>query len=273
MSNGNAEQFNSLTNQVTYYSDYIQKNFNWKLVGIFADQASGKILHGREQFLKLLELCRNRQVDLVFTKPVKRFGRNALDVISTCRELQAYGVDVYFELEHLWLSNPTSMLMISVFSALAQAELENISENTKWGIRRSFEDEESPMLSRPCYGYRKSDEGRLIPHSDEAEVVRQIFAWRLSGCSLREIVKLLAKQNVCAPHGGTRWGIETVRKILRNEKYTGGVMLQESYVPNALDGKQKRNDRQLPKYYVEDTHPAIISRADYERLNGKILPI
>lgn len=272
VSSRNAEQLNSLVNQADYYTDYIQKNPNWKLVGIFADQASGKTLHGREQFLKLLELCRNKQVDLVLTKSIKRFGRNTLDVISTCRELQTYGIDVYFELKHLWLSSPTSMLMISIFSALAQAELENISEYTKWGIRRSFEDEESPMLSRPCYGYYKTNEGQLIPHPDEANIVRQIFAWRLSGCLLREIAKLLAEQDVCAPYGGTRWGIETINKILHNEKYTGGVILQKSYVPNALDGKQKRNNGQLPKCYVENTHPAIISHADYERLNGKILP-
>lgn len=206
VSGGNAEQLNSLVNQTNYYTDYIQKNPNWKLVGIFADQASGKTLHGREQFLKLLELCRNKQVDLVLTKSIKRFDRNTLDVISTCRELQTYGIDVYFELEHLWLSSPTSILIISIFSALAQAELENISEYTKWGIRRSFEDEESPILSRPCYGYRKSNEGRFIPHPDEAEVVRQIFAWRLQGYSLRRIIKLLAAQGVPAPRGGARWG-------------------------------------------------------------------
>ncbi len=242
------------------------------MVGIFADQTSGKTLRGREQFLKLLEACKSRQIDLVLTKSIKRFGRNALDVISVCRELQTLGVEVYFELEHLWLSNPTSTLMISIFSALAQAELENISENTKWGLRRSFENENSPMLSRPCYGYRKTSQSYLVLHPVEAVIVRQIFAWRLNGYSLRVIAKLLVKQGVAAPSGGASWGIETISKILRNEKYTGGVILQKSYVSNVLDGKQKRNDGQIPKYYIENTHPAIIDQADYERLNGKILP-
>ncbi len=272
VSSKNERQLGSLTNQITYYTDYMQKNPNWKPVGIFSDQASGKNLRGRIQFLKMLELCRNQRIDLVLTKSIERFGRNALDVISVCCELQTLGVEVYFELEKLWLSNPASTLMISIFSALTQAELENISENTKWGLRRSFENGESPMLSRPCYGYRKTNKGYLIPHPNEAEIVRKIFAWRIGGYSLREIAKLLTKQGVAAPRSGTRWSIETINKILRNEKYAGGVMLQKSYVLNVLDGKQKRNDGQIPKYYIENTHPAIIDQADYERLNGKILP-
>lgn len=163
-------------------------------------------------------------------------------MISVCRELQTLEVEVYFELEKLWLSNPASTLMISIFSALAQAELENISENTKWGLRRSFEDGKTPMLSRPCYRYRKTDKGYLIPHPDEAKIVKKIFAWRLGGRSLRAIARLLTEQGVAAPHGGALWSIETIDRILHNEKYTGGVILQKSYVPSMLDGKQKRND-------------------------------
>lgn len=272
MSSKNEEQLGSLKNQTLYYTDYIQKNPNWTMVGIFADQASGKTLRGREKFLAMLERCQSGQIDLILTKSIKRFGRNALDVITVCQKLQTYGVDVYFELEHLWLSNPTSMLMISIFSALAQAELENISENTKWGLRHSFEDTKSPMFSRPCYGYRKTNKGGLIPHPDEAEIVRQIFAWRLQGYSLRRIIRFLTAQGTLAPRGGVYWGTETINKILHNEKYTGGVILQKSYVPNVLDGKQKRNDGQLPKWYIENTHPAIISRDDYEKLNEGILP-
>lgn len=101
--------------------------------------------------------------------------------------------------------------------------------------------------------------------------MRQIFAWRFGGCSLRVIAKLLTEQGVTSPCSGTRWSAETINKILHNEKYTGGVMLQKSYVPNVLDGNQKRNDGQLPKYYIQNTHPMIISQADYERLNSKIL--
>ncbi len=74
VSSKNECQLESLTNQnKPLHGLYTHKNPNWKMVGIFADQTSGKTLRGREQFLKLLEACKSRQIDLVLTKSIKRF--------------------------------------------------------------------------------------------------------------------------------------------------------------------------------------------------------
>lgn len=97
--------------------------------------------------------------------------------------------------------------------------------------------------------------------------MRQIYQWRVHGYTLRRISKLLLEKGITAPKGGKRWGIETLNKLLHNEKYTGNVMLQKTYVPNALAGKQEKNNGQTPKYYVEHTHKEIITKEIFKKAN------
>jgi len=65
---------------------------------------------------------------------------------------------------------------------------------------------------------------------------------------------------VKAPRGGDIWCIETIRKILNNEKYRGDVLLQKTYVSNYFTGKQSPNNGELPKYLIENHHEGIINK-------------
>lgn len=215
----------------------------------------------------MLRLCRSGKIDLILTKSVKRFSRNTLEFLEVCQELKTLGVEVYFELENLYLSNPSSMLLLTIFSSLAQAESENLSHDIRWGIRHGFETGTSGLITRPCYGYRKTKSGELAVYEPEAKVVRQIFHWKSKGCSLRKISERLFQHDILAPRGGKRWGAETLNKLLHNEKYLGNVMLQKTYVSSPLEGRQKRNDGQMAKYYITGTHKGIMGETEFWSAN------
>ncbi len=251
------EQFNSLSNQKEYYQELVRKNHNWRLVGIFADTQSARSIKHRPGLNKLLLFCRRHKIDLILVKSVKRLARNTLDFLLICRELQSLGIETYFELERLYLSNPNAIMLLTIFAGLAQDESENLSQNTRWGIKRAFEAGAVEYTRRPCYGYTKGIEQELIIVPVEAMVVRRIFRWRMEGCSLREITARLAEQTVPSPQHRSRWSKEAISKILCNEKYTGNVLLQKTYVDNFLNGKQRWNKGERSRYLVSHT------RSDY----------
>ena len=256
--------------QIEFYTKYIKSNLNWKLAGIFSDKMSARTIHKRKQFQTMMSLCRAKKIDLIITKSVKRFGRNTLELIEAFRELKRFNIEVFFELEHIYLSDPKAELMFTIYSSLAQAESENLSQDIKWGIHHAFRTGTSKLISRPCYGYRQSksisqngnDTNTLVIYEAEAKVVRQIFQWRLAGYSLRAISKRLHEQGIPSPTGKPEWKPETLSKLLHNEKYTGNVMLQKTYVPDMLKTKQVKNNGQIDMYHIENTHEAIIEASD-----------
>ncbi len=96
-------------------------------------------------------------------------------------------------------------------------------------------------------------------NAEEADVIKQVYCWRAEGDSLRRISAKLKERNILAPRGGETWGPETLRKVLANEKYTGNVFLQKTYVKDVLSGKQTINKGQLDQYLVLSNHPSIFS--------------
>ena len=89
-----------------------------------------------------------------------------------------------------------------------------------------------------CYGYRTTVEGGLIIYPVEAICIFHIFERFAAGDSLGKISASLARMNVLSPTGKEVWSKETILKILNNEKYTGGVILQKTFVENYLEHKQ-----------------------------------
>ena len=142
---------------------------------------------------------------------------------------------------------------------MAQSESENLSEDIKWGIHHAFSTGTSKLIARPCYGYRQNEIGELVICEPEAIIVRQIFDWCSSGCSLRKISKLLYEKQIPTPTGKLTWSPESLNKLLHNEKYTGNVLLQKTIVPDMLKAKQVKNTGQEKMYYIKNTHEAIIN--------------
>jgi site-specific DNA recombinase len=252
------EQLSSLAAQEAYYENYIRNHTNWELAGVYVDQGTGRNILKRNQFQQMLIDCKQGKIDLILTKSITRFGRNTLDVLNCLREMKLLGVDVYFEIEKHFLSNPRSELLMTVLTAISQEESRQKSQNIRWGIQRSFEKEDTKYKHRKCFGYCHDQNGSLVVNAAQAEIVRLIFDLRLEGWSLRQIANELAIRGIKSPRGSQRWGPETLNKILANEKYTGNVLLQKTVVEDFLTGKQRRNGGQENQYLITASHQAII---------------
>ena len=164
--------------------------------------------------------------------------------------------------QKLYLHNPKAVRLLTIYASVYQHESEVKSMNTCWGIRSRFANGTSAFANTPCYGYCRKGEGEIEPVPEEVEVVRLIYACRRQGMSLRSIVGELKARGILSPRGSANWGIETIRRILHNEKYYGHILLQKTYVSNYFTGKRAANKGEYPRYLVENHHEAIIDKLE-----------
>lgn len=194
-------QDGSIELQERYFRTVIDGNRNWINAGIYSERTTGLKLQNRVQFNAMICKCQNGKIDLILTKSISRFGRNALDELKILQDLRGLGVDVYFEQENLWLQEQQTQMLITLYCALAQNESENMSRNIRWGIRLGFKNGTSRFANYTYYGYRQDKAGNLVIRSDEAKVVREIFALRAVGFSLGKISEWLFKNGILSPTG------------------------------------------------------------------------
>ena len=105
VSSGKDAMLHSLSAQVSYYSNLIQRNPEWCYAGVYIDEALTGTKDNRKDFQRLLEDCRAGKIDRVLTKSISRFARNTVTLLETVRELKALGVDVYFEEQNIHSMN------------------------------------------------------------------------------------------------------------------------------------------------------------------------
>jgi DNA invertase Pin-like site-specific DNA recombinase len=256
----------SLSAQVSYYSDYIQKHPGWQYAGVYADEAKTGTKDSREGFMRLLSECRKGNIDIVVTKSVSRFARNTVTLLETVRELKSLGIDVFFEEQDIHTLSSQGELMLSILASFAQAESLSASENQKWRIRKNFE--EGKPWCGVMLGYRQ-DDGRFVIVPEEAEIVKRIYSEFLSGKGIVTIVNGLNEDGVLTQKGFT-WHKSSVLRILRNYNYTGNLLLQRFYSEDHITKRKLENNGELPRFLAEDTHEAIISLEDYEAVQAEI---
>ena len=158
----------SLSAQVSYYSNLIQKNPEWEYAGVYADNfVSGTSTAKRDEFNRMLADCEAGKNDIVLTKSISRFARNTVDLLETVRHLKDIGVEVRFDKENIWTFDGKGEVLITIMSSLAQDESRNISENTTWGQRKRFADGKASVAYSRFIGY---DRGR---GADRAVCVRE----------------------------------------------------------------------------------------------------
>ena len=267
VSSGKDAMLHSLSAQVSRYSEFIQRRPGWAYAGVYADEALTGTKDNRPEFQRLLADCRAGRIDRVLTKSVSRFARNTVTLLETVRELKELGVAVYFEEQNIDSLSGDGELMLTILASFAQEESKSVSDNCKWRIRKDFS-EGKPMNLPLLYGYRR-EKGRIVIDEEEAEIVRFIFRSCLNGMGKGRITETLREQGIPCRLGG-EWQTETVSGILKNEKYTGDALLQKTYIENHLTKRKCFNRGELPQYYAENTHPAIIDHETYERVQALI---
>ena len=264
VSTDSEEQLTSYEAQVDYYTRFIQKNENWEFVKVYTDEGiSATNIKHRDGFNEMVKDALAGKIDLIITKSVSRFARNTVDSLVTVRELKAHNVEVYFEKENIYTFDGKGELLITIMSSLAQEESRSISENVTWGQRKRFADGKLIMSFGNFLGYKRGENGQPEIVEKEAKIVRLIYKMFLEGKTPSYIAKYLTEQNIPTPRDKNIWRSTTVESILKNEKYKGAALLQKTFTTDFLTKKKKINEGEIPQYYVEDSHPAIVSKEIY----------
>ena len=271
VSTDSEEQLTSYEAQVDYYTRYIRSRPDWQFVDVYTDEGiSATNTKRREGFNRMVQDALNGKIDLIVTKSVSRFARNTVDSLTTVRKLKDAGVEVYFEKENIWTLDSKGELLITIMSSLAQEESRSISENVTWGQRKRFADGKVSIPYGHFLGYRKGADGLPEVVPEEAEIVRSIYRMYMEGKSSNAIATYLTKQNIPSPAGKPSWQRCTVESILRNEKYKGAALLQKKFTVDFLQKKMKVNEGEVPQYYVEHSHEAIITPAEWDRVQAEL---
>ena len=264
VSTDDPNQTSSYELQKNHYTDFVNRNPNWELVDIYADEGiSGTSLDHRVNFLRMINDCEAGKIDLIVTKSVSRFARNILDSVGFVRKLAAMKppVGVFFETENINTFKSESEISLALVSAMAQEESHIKSEVMNSSIEMRFS--RGIFLTPALLGYDNDENGDLVINEEEAKTVRLIFFMYIYGYSCRQIADTLTKLKRKTKSGRMVWDGNAVRAQLTNERHCGSVLARKTFTPDYLNHESRKNRLDRNQYFRERHHEPIISRKDF----------
>ena len=237
---------------------------------------SGKSIEGRPAFQKMLrDIEDGLDIDYILVYKLSRFGRNAADILNSLELVQSYGVNLICIEEGIDSSQTSGKLLISVLSAVAEIERENIIEQTMNGRREKARQGGWNGGFAP-YGYTLED-NKLMIEETEAVAIRKIFElYTSSEIGLGGIANQLNLQGIrkIPRQNGTLedWTGHFIKLILDNPVYCGkiayGRRTKEKVKGTKNDYQMKRNDDYI---LTEGQHKGIVSEEVWEKAHAKRL--
>lgn len=253
------DQANSFESQQRYFKEYIDRQPDWELYEIYADEGiTGTSTKKRVRFNQMINDAHMGKFNIIITKEVSRFSRNILDTISYTRELKALGVYVIFMNDGITTSDPDAELRLSIMGSLAQEESRKTSARVKWGQARRME--QGVVFGRSMLGYDVKD-GKMTINPEGAKIVRLIFRKygnEKKGTSV--IARELREAGYKTYTGNPKWNNTHIIKILKNEKYVGDLVQKKTITPDYLTHAKKYNHGEEEFICIENHHEPIIDR-------------
>lgn len=252
----------SLSAQVSYYNKLIQTNPEWDFAGVYSDEGiSGTGIAKRKDFQRMIADAEAGKIDIILTKSIQRFARNTVDLLNTVRHLKEIGVEVRFEKERINSMTGDGELMLSILASFAQEEVNSLSQNVRWGAAKRMSSGK-PHSHPRTFGYLW--EGDVyVPVEPEASAVTQMFQMYIDGKGQQEIANWLNEKGITTVKG-CKWDSTKVGVVLANISYTGNMLLGKVYSPTPMSRNTKPNKGQLPKYFVENSHEALITMEQFD---------
>ncbi len=250
VSTDKSDQANSLEAQKRYFYDCISKNPDWRLTEIFADSGiTGTSIKKRTAFKKMIGCALSGEIDLIITKEVSRFARNTVDALTYTRLLKQHGVGVLFLSDGINTLSSDGELRLSILSTIAQEESRKTSERVKWGQLQSMK--RGVVFGNGVYGYDLKN-GVLTVNEEQAKTVKEIFRLRVyEGLNPRQIAERISRPE-------REWKTETIRKMLKNEKYCGDLVCRKQETVDYLNHTRRTNTQN--RIIINNHHEAIVSR-------------
>ena len=265
VSTNSADQQNSYARQIQVYTNLIQRKPNWEMVEIFADEGlSGMKAENRTEFQRMIRFCELGKIDLIITKSISRFARNAKEALEYVRKLKLLGIGIQFEKEGIYTLSLGDEMLLNTFSAIAQEESKSISQNQRFAIVKRMQSGDYIASNAP-YGFRLSDK-KLVVYEPEAVIVNEIFQMYLNGCSTTEIANILTEREVPTKSGNEKWHDKQILYILSNERYIGDCLFQKTYRETTVPFKEHVNRGELDQYYASGTHAPIVEKDVFHRV-------
>lgn len=260
------EQLESYQSQVRYYKDLINSNENWEYVGVYADEAiSGTQVKHRQGFQQMINDALDGKIDLILTKSISRFARNTLDILQYVRLLKDKNVAILFEKENINTLDMAGEMLLTILSSLAQAESESISRNVKLGLRMKMKRGELVGF-HGCLGYDYDPETKTLTINEkEAEIVRYIFRRYVEGAGCFTIAKELTQLGFKTKNGNSTWHESSVRRIIKNEKYKGDVIMGKTFTVDPISKRRLDNFGEENMYRMREHHEPIIPREIFDK--------
>ena len=258
-------QETSLEEQMAHFNTVIAEHPDWELAGIYADEGiSGTQVKHRVQFQQMIEDAKAKKIDLILTKSISRFARNVVDCLTNIRLLRNLRppVSVYFDKERLDSLDEKAEVFLTMLASFAQEESRSISTNIKWATRSRMKAGTQKISTTSLLGYDTDDDGEMVIVTNEAEIVRTIYMSFDKGMHPAEIAEKLNALEIRTIKNNP-WTGESVKNILRNEKYCGDILFQKSFRENHITKRKIENKGQLPQYYAEETHEPIINKETF----------
>ena len=269
VSSDSEDQLNSFMAQTRYYSQLFEDSKAEELIDIYADEGiTGTREDKRGEFKRMMKDCRRGKIDRIYTKSISRFARNTKDCLKNVRELKSLGITIFFEKENIDTAKMTDEMMITIMGGLAQEESTSISQNLRWGIKKRMENGDFNPASLP-FGYRRKNKTVVI-NKTEADIVREIFDKYLCGVGMESIADELNRKHIDKNNKGFIWCKNTIKYLLKNEKYTGKSIFRKFYTTESFPFKQRKNNGELEQYLVENTMPIIISEEKFNKVQKLI---
>ena len=265
VSTDNEDQANSFESQQRYFRQYIERNPDWELYEVFADEGiSGTNTKKRKEFNRMITCAKNGEFDLIVTKEISRFARNTLDSIFYTRDLKKHGVGVIFLNDNINTLDGDAELRLAIMSSIAQEESRKTSERVKWGQKRQME--QGVVFGRSMLGYDVKD-GKMYINEDGAKVVRLIFHKFVNEGKGTHVIARELREEGIKPMRGKEWQNTVILRVIRNEKYCGDLVQKKTYTPDFLSHEKKVNLGQEEFVIIKDHHEPIISRELFDKAN------
>ena len=253
-------------------------DFNdYQIVGEYEDAGkSGKSIEGRASFCRMMDDIKAGKdgISYVLVFKLSRFGRNAADVLSTLQVMQDFGVNLICVEDGIDSSKDAGKLMISVLSAVAEIERENIRVQTMEGrIQKAREGRWNGGFAP--YGYRLVD-GRLEINEDEAPAIRTIFDQYVNtNIGTTGLAKYLENHGIhkIQRQNGKNplFASSTIQKILKNPVYCGKIAFGRRRTEKV---KGTRNEYKLVEQesylLVDGLHEGLVSEEVWQAAQVKM---
>lgn len=264
------EQIRSIGSQAKYLIDMTVHHPGWVFQGIYIDICSGSRAGNRTELQHMLTDARLQEIDIVLVRTVSRLGRDTVDMLQIMRELKSLGVEIIFADDHLSTMGADGELILTIITAIAEADNQSRKQNIQWGIQKRVKNGTSAFFKTKCYGYKINEEGEMVINEPEARIVRWIYKSFLSGNSRSLIQKQLLEAGIPSPSGNEKWCNQSLMNVLTNEKYYGAVCVYKSHLNDRNNNTLPDNQQTHEPVWWFDHHAPIISKKDYLAVQQEI---